>query len=74
VHRGSGRSRVRLWDEPGALVCEVADRSVVDDLLVGRRRPADPREDPLWVANQTFDLVQVRSGPRGTTVRVHVHR
>jgi anti-sigma regulatory factor (Ser/Thr protein kinase) len=26
----------------------------------------------LWLANQVCDLVQVRSSPAGTTVRLHV--
>ena len=71
VRRGAPRVRLQLWDEPGTLVCGVADRTVVDDFLVGRRQPAAGHRDPLWEANQTFDLVQVRSGSRGTSVRLH---
>jgi len=74
VHRGAPRVRLRLWDEPDELVCEVADRTVVDDFLIGRRLPPAPRQDPVWFANQVFDLVQVRSGTAGTTVRLHVQK
>ena len=74
VRRGASRARLRLWDRPDELVCEVTDRTVVDDLLIGRRRPRDDEDDTLWFANQTFDLVQVRSDARGTSVRLHVHK
>jgi len=75
VDRGAGEARVRLWDEPGTLVCEVADPMVVDDFLMGRRLPAlEAGRDPVWYANQVCDLVQTRSGPQGTTVRMHVRK
>ena len=74
VRRGAPRARLRVWDTPDELVCEVADRTVVDDLLMGRRRPRPDQDDALWLANQTFDLVQVRSGTRGTSVRLHLHK
>lgn len=63
---------LRAWAEPGALVCEVRDPEPVDDPMVGRRRPAASEPDPrgLWLANQVCDLIQVRSTPAGTTVRI----
>jgi hypothetical protein len=74
VRRGAAEARVRLWDEPGELVCEVSDPTHVEDLLVGRRPPASADDDPVWLANQVCDLVQVRSGDHGTTVRLHMAR
>ena len=74
VRRGAFRARLRLWDKPGALICEVTDRTLVDDPLIGRRRPGADQDDALWLANQTFDLVQVRSGARGTSVRLHLQK
>ena len=64
--------RLRIWTEPGALVGEVRDPDPVDDPLAGRVRPVDGEPDArgLWLANQTCDLVQVRSTPDGSTVRV----
>jgi hypothetical protein len=63
---------LRVWAEPGALVCEVRDPDPVDDPLAGRVEPADGEPDPrgLWLANQMCDLVQVRSTPDGSTVRI----
>jgi hypothetical protein len=72
--RGSAGVRVRLWDQDEALVCEITDRSVIDDFLVGRRPPSTSGCEPLWFANQVFDLVQVRSGGSGTSVRLHVQK
>ena len=74
VRRGARQARVRVWDEPSALVCEVFDPMVVGDLLVGRRAPSSGRTDPVWFANQVCDLVQVRSNLRGTSVRLHLRK
>ena len=38
VH-GGGSGRVRAWREDGAFVCEVTDGGLIEDPLVGRRRP-----------------------------------
>lgn len=72
VRRGAPNARVRLWDEPRELVCEVSDPTHVEDYLIGRRLPVGGRFDPVWLANQVCDLVQVRSSDHGTTVRLHV--
>jgi DcmR-like sensory protein len=74
VRRGAGTARLRLWDEPRELVCEVSDPTVVGDFLIGRRPPSTGRLDPVWFANQVCDLVQVRSNQHGTSVRVHVRK
>lgn len=74
LERGATRIVVRLWDEPRGLVGQVSDETVVEDFLVGRRHPRSPGEDPFWFANQACDLVQVRSGAHGTTVRLHLGR
>jgi hypothetical protein len=60
---------VRVWNEPSALVCEVSDATVVDDVLAGRTVHDENRG--LWSANQLCDLVQLRSTPSGTTIRLH---
>ena len=73
VVHGSGRGTLRLWRTADALVCEMVDSGVVSDPLAGRIAP-DPDEPEgrgLWMVNQLCDLVQLRSSPSGTTVRVH---
>jgi anti-sigma regulatory factor (Ser/Thr protein kinase) len=75
VH-GPGIGVVRLWDEADRVVCEVWDHCKIDDPLADRTRPtSDPgSRRGLWLANQLCDLVQVRSGQNGTTVRLHVRK
>jgi anti-sigma regulatory factor (Ser/Thr protein kinase) len=72
VARGSGGGTLRVWLQAEALVCEVHDPGPVPDPMAGRRRPApsEPDDRGLWLANQLCDLVQVRSGRAGATIRV----
>lgn len=74
LDRGARHLTVRLWDGPDAVVCELADNTGTDDLLVGRRPPSPMGQDAIWLANQTCDLVQVRSAEAGTTVRLHLRK
>ena len=71
---GGGRGTVRLWTEPGTVVCEVRDVGHLDDPMAGRRRPpiTAPGGRGLWLANQLCDLVQIRSGDDGTVIRLHL--
>ncbi len=73
VHR-PGRSEVlQLWQEGSALICQIHDAAHVQDPLIGRRPDGqeNARGMVLRRANELCDLVQVRSGAAGTTVRVH---
>ena len=54
------------------IICQVSDSGWITDPLVGRRRPAGTGGLGLWVVHQVCDLVQLRSGPGGTTVRMHL--
>lgn len=65
---------LRLWADEVAVIGQIED-PVPASPLVGRL-PATTRatRKGLWLANQTADLVQVRSTDRGTTVRVHTWR
>jgi anti-sigma regulatory factor (Ser/Thr protein kinase) len=74
ISHGGGSGRLRVWRESTALVCEVSDRGQVDSALVDRRRPGPQPDDSrgLWIVNQLCDLVQLRSGASGTTVRLHM--
>jgi anti-sigma regulatory factor (Ser/Thr protein kinase) len=74
VKHGGGRGVLRVWTERRRrIVCEVRDRGQIADALADRRIPPvdEPRGRGLWMANQLCDLVQVRSAPSGTTVRLH---
>ena len=73
----NGRGVLRLWEADDRLVCEVRDGGRFDDQpLVGRERPSLDQVSGrgLWVANQLCELVQIRSFPTGTVVRVRLAR
>jgi prepilin-type processing-associated H-X9-DG protein len=76
IRHGGGRGTLAIWATAESVVCEVHDRGHVDDPLAGRQLPDAARTDGrgLWIANQLCDLVQVRSTPDGTVVRLHVYR
>lgn len=74
VRHGGGGGSASVWRDGDAIVLEVRDPGVLADPLVGRLQP---RVDQIagrgmWLVNQLCDLVQLRSGARGTTVRVHL--
>jgi anti-sigma regulatory factor (Ser/Thr protein kinase) len=72
VTHGGGSGRLRIWREPEALVCQVDDTGHITDPLVGRRSPSIDATGSrgVFLANQLCDLVQLRSNPDGTTVRL----
>jgi anti-sigma regulatory factor (Ser/Thr protein kinase) len=74
VRHGGGAGVLRVWSTGTELVCEVRDRGHITDPLAGRRRPEPgaPRGHGLWIATRAADLLQIRSGPDGTTVRLLV--
>jgi len=74
VVHGGGRGVLSLWLEEEALVAEVADFGLIEEPLTGRLRPLPSQHGGrgLWMVNHLCDLVQVRSGPDGTTVRVRM--
>jgi anti-sigma regulatory factor (Ser/Thr protein kinase) len=74
VQHGGGGGTLRIWPELGALVCDVRDRGFIGDPLVGRLPPPVDQYGGrgLWLVNQLCDLVQIRSSPDGTVVRVHM--
>lgn len=74
LHRGATSAEVRIWVQSHAVVCEVVDDTRVDDPLWGRRVPTEADDDGVWLTNQLSDLVQMRSTPSSTTVRVYVWR
>jgi anti-sigma regulatory factor (Ser/Thr protein kinase) len=72
IRHGGGGGTVALWTEPGAAVLQFADAGRLTDPLIGRHRPAldEIGGRGLYLVHQLCDLVQVRSGPDGTTVRL----
>jgi anti-sigma regulatory factor (Ser/Thr protein kinase) len=74
VRHGGGGGKLRVCRKDDALVVEVRDCGQIDDPLVGQRQPAPLARQGrgLWMVNQLCDLVQIRSGPEGTDVRLQM--
>jgi anti-sigma regulatory factor (Ser/Thr protein kinase) len=74
VRHADGRGTAILWRKDDAVLCEIRDGGFIADPLVGRRRPPHDAADGrgVWLVNQLCDLVQLRTSPAGTTVRLHM--
>jgi anti-sigma regulatory factor (Ser/Thr protein kinase) len=73
IRHGHGCGVVRTWSRRDRVICQVEDAGHIRDPLAGRRLPLTTAAGGLglWTVNQLCDLVEVRSTPDGTTVRVH---
>jgi anti-sigma regulatory factor (Ser/Thr protein kinase) len=74
VKHGNVSCMTRIWQDGDEVVTEVRSRSGIDDVMAGRRRPAADalQGRGLWLINQMCDLVQLRSGDSGMTLRMHI--
>lgn len=72
VEHGGGSGRMKVWREADRLLCEVTDGGRIEAALVGRLRPPIEQASGrgIWLANQVADLLQIRSGDGGTTLRL----
>jgi anti-sigma regulatory factor (Ser/Thr protein kinase) len=73
LHAKPSGGRLRVWQVGEGLVCEVSDTGRITDPLAGRTRPAADAEigRGMWLMNQMCDLVEMRDGEEGTTIRLH---
>jgi anti-sigma regulatory factor (Ser/Thr protein kinase) len=76
VRHATGRGVVRIWTEDASVICEVRDEGRITEPLLGRRRPAPDAAGGygVWLVNQLCELVQLRTGPTGNVVRMHMRR
>jgi anti-sigma regulatory factor (Ser/Thr protein kinase) len=76
VRHGGGHCTLAVWQGAAAVVCEVRDHGWLRDPVAGRLAPsADAASGRgLWLANHLCDLLQIRSAPGGTVVRLVVDR
>lgn len=74
VRHGDRAVRTRVWREDERVVSEVRSDTPIEDPLAGHRRPAPDAAGGrgLWLINQLCDLVELRSGPRGSSLRMHM--
>jgi anti-sigma regulatory factor (Ser/Thr protein kinase) len=73
LHTEAGGT-LAIWTEGNELVCQVQDRGYIADPLAGRQRPAAGAGNGhgLWLVHQVCDLVELRSGPGETVIRLHM--
>jgi hypothetical protein len=71
LSRGAAGGVVSVCLQHHSFVCEVHDHTRTDDPLLGRQQSPSRDRSGMWFANQVCDLVQLRSTPSGTTVRLH---
>jgi len=68
----AGGGMAHIWTSGHEIICQVHDVGWITDPLAGRKRPPpDSDGQGLWVVNHVCDLVETRSGPAGTTTRLH---
>ena len=74
IRYGGGHGTLLAWRADGALVCEVRDSGALRDPLAGRVLPEEGDRGGwgLWLANHLCELVQVRTFPTGTVVRLRM--
>lgn len=73
LQHGRGLGIVRTWQERDTFVCEVCGPGHITDPLAGRTAVASATGGRgLYLVNQLCDLTEQRSGPEGTTTRVHI--
>jgi anti-sigma regulatory factor (Ser/Thr protein kinase) len=73
IRHTHGGGVLSVWRVRGVVICQVDDSGHIHDPLAGRRTPPRDAEGGigLWAVNQLCDLVEVRTGDAGTTIRVH---
>jgi anti-sigma regulatory factor (Ser/Thr protein kinase) len=74
VHTG-GPGTLTVWVADSELICQIQDGGQIADPRAGTHRPdaTDPsRGRGLWVVHQVCDQVETRTGPGGTTIRLHM--
>lgn len=74
VRHGGGTGTLRMWAEADTLICEVLDSGHITESHMGQAPPPPEQHTGrgLWVVNRLCDLVQIRSSPKGSVVRVHM--
>lgn len=70
--RGGGV--LSVWVAGEELICQVRDSGHIADPLAGRHPPPSGASGGLglWVVHQLCDLVEIRTGPGDTCVRLHM--
>ena len=76
IRHGAGAGRLRIWNMPGALRCQVDDGDLVAPGAVNAAGQSVVNSWPdlpghgLWVVRQLADQMQILSGRRGTSAMI----
>ena len=76
VRHGGGGGTLRMWETTDAVISEIRDVGHIEGPMLGREQPTLDQSSGfgLWITNQVCDLVQVRTFPDHSVVRLHMHR
>jgi anti-sigma regulatory factor (Ser/Thr protein kinase) len=63
-----------MWTMPGEVLCQIRDSGQLADPSAGRTRPPPDsgHGHGLWIVHQLCDTVDIRTGPGGTTICLHM--
>jgi anti-sigma regulatory factor (Ser/Thr protein kinase) len=64
---------LHVWCDDQEVLCQLHDQGWITDPLAGRvRHSPESRGHGLFLVNEVCDLVELRTGREGTTVRLHM--
>ncbi|MCP9970425.1 ATP-binding protein [Actinomadura madurae] len=74
VRDGGGHGALLVWAEDGELVCDVDDPGrMLADRFLGHVPPdAHGGDAAMWAVRRLCHIVEIRSGARGTRIRLRV--
>lgn len=74
VRHARSTGSMEIWSNATELVCEIRDRGVITDPMVGRQPPPPDSTGGhgLWLVHQVCDRVELYSDESGTVVRLHM--
>jgi hypothetical protein len=70
-----GPGSLSVWATAGEVICQVQDAGHIADPLAGtlrRDRAPGAGGQGLWAVQQLCYLVEIRTGPGGSTIRLHM--
>jgi anti-sigma regulatory factor (Ser/Thr protein kinase) len=75
ISHTAGSGVIHVWHTGEEILCQIHDQGWITDPMAGRvRHGPDDRGHGLWLVNLVCDLVELRSGQTGTTVRMRMRR
>ena len=75
VRHAKSSGSMDIWSDGNGVVCEIRDRGVIADPLVGRQPPPPDANGGhgLWLVHQVCDRVDLYTGKDGTVIRMYMY-